>query len=60
MAARDAPAGRGQQLVCSCRAGTPARAAPAGWGHPPGGNSLADFGRSEREGDPLMIALASV
>jgi hypothetical protein len=22
----------------------------------PGGNSLADFGRSEREGDPLRIA----
>jgi hypothetical protein len=33
---------------CSCGAWTP------------GGDSLADFGRSEREGDPLRIAHAGV
>jgi hypothetical protein len=65
-----APAQRGNaRQSCSCGAGTAASAllrsrdarqsCSCGAGTP-GGDSLVDFGRSEREGDPLRIAPAGV
>jgi hypothetical protein len=54
----DAPAERGRPLVCACGAGT--QASDTLWGGDIKGDSLADFGCSEREGDPQRIAPSGV